>query len=76
MKYLAQAYDQIKEHQEKLFRYNPEQKFRCYNTTLGQLENRPALGNPMPLMKDLYEQSKKNVEEIVGPFYLPEEWKR
>lgn len=76
MKYLAQAYDQVQEHRRKLFEYDPSQKFRCYDRPLGQLRNRPALGNPMPLMKELYEQSRKYAEEIVGPDYLPQEWKR
>jgi hypothetical protein len=30
----------------------------------------------MPLMKDIYTQSKTYVEEIVGPDYLPAEWSR
>jgi hypothetical protein len=76
MKYLAQAYDAVREHQERLFRYQPEQKFSCYNTTLGKLRTKPGLGNPLPLMKELYEQSKEYVEEFVGPDYLPAEWNR
>ena len=76
MKYLAEAYDAVKEHQEKLFRYRPEQKLSCYNTTLGELRTRPALGNPLPLMKELYGKSKEYVEEFVGPDYLPAEWSR
>lgn len=76
MKYLAEAYDRVQEHRSKLFQYNPDQKFRCYDRPLGQLRSRPALGNPMPLMKELYEQSRTYVEEIVGPDYLPQEWLR
>ena len=76
MKYLAEAYDAVKEHQKKLFQFRPEQKLSCYNATLGELRTRPALGNPLPLMKELYEKSKEYVEEFVGPDYLPAEWNR
>lgn len=76
MKYLAQAYDIVTEHQKRLFQFNPALKFSCYNTTLGQLRTHPALGNPVPLMKELYDKSKAFVEESTGPDYLPPEWRR
>jgi hypothetical protein len=76
MKYLAAAYDTVKEHQSRLFRFDPHQKFSCYSVPLGQLARRPSLGNPVPLMKELYDESRALVEGAVGPDYLPAEWKR
>jgi len=67
MKYLAEANDAVKEHQKLLFRYDPAQKFSCYSVPLGDLRVRPSLGNPLPLMKELYEKSKAYVDEIAGP---------
>jgi hypothetical protein len=76
MKYLAQAYDAVKEHQARLFRFDPRQKFSCYNVPLGMLNRRLSLGNPMPLMQELYNESRRYVEQSVGPDYLPAEWRR
>jgi hypothetical protein len=76
LKYIAQNYDSVKEEQKTLFRFDPAQKFSCYRTPLGQLRNAPSLGSPVPLMKELYEQSKTLIESIVGPDYLPAEVRR
>ena len=76
IKYLPAAYDTVKEHRGKLFQFKPEQQFSCYSVPLGQLPTRPGLGNPMSLMKEMYEQSKIFVEDSVGPDYLSAEWKR
>jgi hypothetical protein len=76
MKFLAEAYDKVSSHSPRLFRYDSKQRFACYSRPLGQLTRQPARGNPMPLMKDIYTQSKTYVEEIVGPDYLPAEWSR
>ncbi len=73
---LAEAYDLVQQHAARLFQFDPAQKFTCYDTTLGQLRVRPSLGNPMPLMKQLYAESKKLIEESVGPNYLAAEWQR
>jgi hypothetical protein len=64
---IAEAYEGVKEHQKRLFRYDAAQKFSCYSTTLGQLRVKPELGNPVPLMKELYEKSRETVESIAGP---------
>jgi hypothetical protein len=71
LKYLAEAYDAVKQHEPLLFQFDSAQKFSCYDTTLGQLRIRPSLGTPLPLMKELYEKSKAAVEGIVGPDYRP-----
>ena len=76
MKYLAQAYDVVKEHQKRQFQYDPAQKFACYDRPLGQLQTKPGLGNPLSLMKELYEKSRAYVEEAVGPDFIAPEWKR
>jgi hypothetical protein len=76
LKYLAQNYDSVKEDQKRLFRFDPAQKFSCYRTPLGRLRVTPSLGSPVPLMKELYEQSKTLIESIVGPDYLPAEERR
>ncbi|MGH9446827.1 MAG: hypothetical protein ACRD3O_14000, partial [Terriglobia bacterium] len=78
MKYLAEAYDQVHEHAKLLFQCGPGQKFSCYSVTLGELPVQPleAMGNPVPLMEELYEKSRLCVEESTGPDYLPVEWRR
>ena len=76
LKYIAEAYDGVKRHEKLLFRYDPAQKFSCYDTSLGQLRVKPSLGSPMPLMKELYEKSRQLIEGVVGPDYLPAEWRR
>ena len=76
MKYLAAAYDTVREHQPRLFRYETEQKFSCYSVPLDRLSRRPSLGNPMPLMRELYSGSRECVEEYVGPDYIPNDWRR
>jgi len=67
LKPLAEVYAAVKEHQKRLFRYDPAQKFSCYSTTLGGLRIKPELGSPVPLMKELYEKSRETVESIAGP---------
>lgn len=78
LKHLAEAYDQVSEHSKLLFQYDPNQKFSCYDVTLGELPRQPsrALGNPMPLMGELYTESRRLIEESVGPDYLPKDWLR
>jgi hypothetical protein len=76
LKYLAQAYDAVREHQGKLFRFDPQQQFSCYSLPLGSLGRRPSLGNPMPLMQELCTESLRYVEQNVGADYVPAEWRR
>lgn len=76
VKFLAASYDAVTEHAAKLFRFDPAQKFSCYSVPLGRLNRPPSLGDPMPLMRELYDESRKYVEEFVGPDYLPSAWKR
>lgn len=76
MKELAATYDTIEAESAKLFQYDPAQKMSLYKVPLGQLERKPALGNPKSLMQDIYKQSLAYVMESVGPDYLPKEWLR
>jgi hypothetical protein len=76
MKELAAAYDLIEAEAPKLFQYDPTQKLSCYRVPLGQLQRKPDLGNPRPLMHDIYNQSLSFVLESVGPDYVPAEWVR
>jgi hypothetical protein len=76
MKLLAQAYDAVEAHQSRLFQFDPGQKFSGYSVPLGLIGRRPSLGNPKPLMRELYDESRAFVEQAVGPDYLPAEWRR
>ena len=67
MKFLEQAYARVQEHQPRLFQFDPAQKFSGYDRPLGQLATRPDLGNAVPLMKEIYEQSKAFVRQQMGP---------
>ncbi|MBV8834509.1 MAG: hypothetical protein JO108_35375 [Acidobacteriaceae bacterium] len=70
LRYLAEAVDAVDQHQAKLFQFDPSQKFTCYSTTLGQLRIQPSLGDPRPLMHELYTRSKALIEQSVGPNYV------
>jgi hypothetical protein len=76
MKFLAQACDAVQAHRKLLFQFDPGQKFSCYDVPLGELQRRPSLGNPLPLMKELYQGSEDFVESAVGPGCLPKDWRR
>ncbi len=73
LKQLADAWDTVTQHAPKLFRYDPAQKFACYDVPLGQLRRRPELGSPLPLMHEIYGESLRYMELSVGPNYLPKE---
>jgi len=73
---LAEAWDTVEKHAPNLFRFNPSQKFTCYDVPLGQLRRRPDLGTPLPLMHELYQRSLWYMERSVGPNYLPQTWIR
>ena len=73
---LAASYDTVQQHAKLLFRHQPSQKFSCYSRTLGELRTKPSLGNPLPLMRELYTKSRELIEQSVGPDYLPAEWRR
>jgi hypothetical protein len=74
MKELAVAYDLIETEAQKLFQYDKSQKLSMYRVSLGELQRAPALGNPRPLMHEIYTESLRLVMDSVGPDYLPPEW--
>lgn len=76
LKPLAEAWDTVTKTAPLLFRYKPSQKFACYDVPLGQLRREPALGNPLPLMQEIYTRSLFLMQQSVGPNYLPREFIR
>ncbi len=76
MKYLANAYDQVNEHYKRMFQFDPNARFSCYDTTLGALPAKPTLGSPRALMDELYLGSLGCVEQTIGPGHVPSEWLR
>lgn len=76
IKPLAEAWDTVARHAPLLFQFKPEQKFSCYDVTLGELRRKPALGTPLPLMHEIYSRSLAFMEQSVGPDYLPQEYIR
>jgi len=44
MKYLAQAFDMVQEHQKRLFQYGPAQKFSCYDRPLRPASDQAGAG--------------------------------
>jgi hypothetical protein len=76
LKFLAQTYDVVQAHRRTLFRFDPAQKFSCYDVPLGQLPAKPSLGSPVALMRELYDASRLCVESAVGPDALPAAWLR
>jgi len=76
LKPLAEAWDTVAKTQPRLFRHQPSQKFACYSVPLGELQRPPALGNPLPLMHEIYKQSLYYMQQSVGPNYLPQEYIR
>jgi hypothetical protein len=76
MKVLAAAYDTIEAEAPKMFQYDKALKISMYKVPMGELERPPNLGNPRPLMHEIYAQSLAFVKESVGVEYLPAEWIR
>ncbi len=66
---IAASYRRVVQYSDSLFQFKNDEKFRCYNLPLGEInEIRPInLGNPIPLMKEIYEKSKYYTEEMTGP---------
>lgn len=71
LKPLAEAWDTIAKTAPLLFRVDPARKFSCYDVALGQLRHKPALGTPLPLIREIYSRSLAYMQESVGPDYPP-----
>jgi hypothetical protein len=70
LKKIAEAYHKVIQYKDSLFQYQDDQKFSCYGDwTLGKINkvHHIGLGNPVPLMKEIYDKSKHYTAEIVGP---------
>lgn len=69
IKDIANDLKKVTYYRDSLFQYNPDQIFSCYGLSLGDINRmrRIGLGNPEPLMKEIYEESKQFVTEIIGP---------
>jgi len=76
MKHLAAAYDMVEKQRRELFKIDPAATFSCWAVPVGQLEVKPGLGSPQPLMQEIYQTSLKFVQDSVGPDGLPREWLR
>lgn len=65
------AYQKVVQYRDSLFQYNKNEKFSCYDLPLGKISQirHIGLGNPVPLMKEIYEKSKQYTIEITGPDY-------
>ncbi len=61
-------------HRRTLFRFDPKQKFSCYDVALGELPSKPSLGSPVTMMRELYDASRTCIESAVGPDALPTAW--
>lgn len=66
---ITQAIQKVTYYRDSLFQYNPDQTFSCYGLPLGEINRMKhiGLGNPLPLMKEIYTDSKQYVEETMGP---------
>jgi hypothetical protein len=76
MQYLAASWDAVQQHCRRMFRFEPGQQFSSYDVPLGNLPAKPSLGSPLPLMTELYEESRALVEQSLGPDSVPPEWRR
>ncbi|HET8655562.1 MAG TPA: hypothetical protein VFL93_08625, partial [Longimicrobiaceae bacterium] len=66
---IAAAYDSVRTYRADLFQFRDDQRFSAWDLPLGGVDRirHIGLGNPEPLMKEIYDESKKYVEEIAGP---------
>jgi len=71
LKCMAQSWEIIKAHRPRLFRFDPAQKFSCYDVPLGQLKTKPSLGSPISLMRELFDTARQYVGASVPPEQLP-----
>ena len=76
MAMLAAAYDQVRQHFAMMFKMDPGQRFSCYSVPLGDLGMKPTLGNPLPLVNELYASSLGLVQGALGPQSVPTPWLR
>ena len=66
---IVKSYKTVVSYRDSLFQYRDNQKFSCYDLPLGQINKMRhiGLGNPVHLMKEIYDKSKQYTIEITGP---------
>jgi hypothetical protein len=76
MRHLAASWDAVQQHYRRMFRFDPTQQLSGYDVPLGRLPSKPSLGSPLPLMTELYQESRALVEQSLGRDSVPPEWRR
>ncbi|SFV34614.1 hypothetical protein [Thermoflavifilum thermophilum] len=66
---IVDSYKRVAQLKDSLFQFNPDLIFSPYHHTLGEINRMRhiSLGSPLPLMRDIYTESQKYVEEFTGP---------
>ena len=69
LKKIAESYRKVVSNRDSLFQYRDNQKFSCYYLRLGQINKMRhiGLGNPVRLMKEIYDKSRQFTIELTGP---------
>ena len=66
---IAASMKKVEYYRDSLFTFEPETRLSSYGLAAAQLNQMQhiSLGNPLPLMKEIYTEAKKYEEEITGP---------
>ncbi len=66
---VAASMKKVEYYRDSLFTFEPEMQISSYELTAAQVNQMQhiSLGNPLPLMKEIYTEAKKYEEEITGP---------
>jgi hypothetical protein len=69
MNAIAASMKKVEYYRDSLFSFEPEMELSSYGLPAAQVNQMQhiSLGNPLPLMKEIYTEAKKYEEEITGP---------
>ena len=69
MNAIAASMKKVKYYRDSLFNFEPEMELSSYRLSAAQVNQMQhiSLGNPLPLMKEIYTEASKCEEEIIGP---------
>lgn len=69
MNAIAASMKKVKYYRDSLFNFEPEMELSSYRLSAAQVNQMQhiSLGNPLPLMKEIYTEARKYEEEIIGP---------
>jgi hypothetical protein len=69
MNAIAASMKKVEYYRDSLFNFEPEMQLSGYGLPASQVNQMQhiSLGNPLPLMKEIYTEAKKFKEEITGP---------